>query len=152
MKKSIAAAALAVGSLLMSPSAFAQWVNVTDPEELRDLMTNRKHTVTTEEGQPWNQSDNHPNGQSLASGRGQEWTRTWTVNGDQLCLIEHLGASWEGVQLCSRWQRNAAVPGQYRSIGTGAAAGKTPIEIPKSLRIRAEPVPDFHKTSSKTIG
>jgi hypothetical protein len=151
MKKTFAGAAALAALLLWTP-AFAQWVNVTDPEELRDLMSDRKHVVTTEDGQPWNRSDNHANGQSLASGRGQEWTRSWTVKGDQVCVNEHLGASWEGLWLCSRWQRNEGARGQYRSVGTGAAAGKTTIDIPKTLNIRVEPAPDFHKTSSKAIG
>jgi hypothetical protein len=152
MKNSIAAAAFAMGSLLTCQWAYAQWVSVTDPEELRDLMSNRKHTVTTEDGKPWNMSTNHPNGQSIASGRGQEWARSWRIDGDQLCVSEHLGASWEALWLCRTWQRNAGVSGQYRSIGTGDTAGRTPIDIPKMLYIRVEPAPEFHKTSGKATG
>jgi hypothetical protein len=152
MKKSIAAAALAARSVLACGSAFAQWVNVTNPEELRDLMADRKHTVTTEDGRPWNTSINHANGQSLASGRGQEWSRSWRIDGDLICVNEHLGPTWEALWLCSTWQRNEGAPGQYRSIGTGRTAGKTPIEIPKTLNIRVEPAPEFNKSGGKATG
>jgi len=144
MKKWIIAAFMCLGAA----SASAQWVDVTDPEELRDMFSGRESIVTTSDGQPWSSSVNRPDGHGTSTSvRGNlHWARDWVVKGSQVCVQDHL-QGWEGIWACRRFQRHATIKGKYRSILVGEPDDfKTPWPMQKILNIEVRPAPGYRQT------
>lgn len=152
IKKALTSSIFAISLLSATCSAFAQWVDIRDPEELRDMMSDRQTIVTTEDGIPWNRSLNKRNGTSFStSPKGLEWTREWVVKGDQVCITDHLRDAMV-VTTCRTYQRHATIKGQYRSTMVEDGGAERGLKIPKILFIKVTPTPDYRKSGIKAVG
>lgn len=148
--KAIAASILSLSLMQVIGMAHAQWIDIKDPNELRDLYSDRKITTTTEDGKPWNEIMSKVDGHGFASGRAFEWTRNWVVKGEQVCVNEHL-QGFERIWLCVTVQRNAVDRGEYRTTAVGPRSD-VPIAIPRILYLKVHPIPDYRKGDSEAAG
>lgn len=143
MNKWILAAVMCLGAA----SASAQWIDVTQPDELRDLFAGRESIVTTPDGQPWSSSVHDREGHATATSvKGNlHWTADWAVKGSQVCVQDHL-PGWEGIWACRRFQRHATIRGKYRAILVGEPQDfKTPWPMQKILNIEVRPAPAYRQ-------
>ncbi len=85
--------ALAAGALVyaLSASALAQssadWVDVTDPKELRALYSNKTFRGKAGDGSPF-VGYYRADGSGLLIWGGQRIPRTWVVKGSQVCITD----------------------------------------------------------------
>jgi|SRR6185369_696611 len=152
VRNAVTAPILAICLFLFAGPVLGQWIDIKDPSELRELHSDRSFIATTEDGKPWNTFVHKSDGHGTASAKGTDWTRDWVVKGDQVCINEHLGPSWEGNWLCRTVQRNATIPDQYRSISVDEPGAKTIIAIPKVLYYKVRPAPPYRKADGKAVG
>jgi hypothetical protein len=147
MKKA-AFSAFALSLCLTGGTAWAQWVDITDPAELRDLMAGRQTTATTVNGQPWSSGTNTADGHGTATsvtGNNRAWNRDWLIKGFQVCFQDHLHG-WEGIWNCRTYQRHQSEKGKYRSLMVeDPKLPPTPWPVQKILNIDVRPAPDFRR-------
>lgn len=79
--------------LASAPPAFAQWVDIKDPSELRALYSNKTFKGKGPEGEPI-VAHYRADGKGILIWRGERIPRTWEIKGnDQVCVTDRTGTN-----------------------------------------------------------
>jgi hypothetical protein len=131
--------ALLLLAALASSTAHSQWVDVTDPAELRRIAVGRPIEVFLENGQPGAGVLHRPDGTATVTAPILQWARDWAIRDGKWCAHERLGPAWKDIWICSTVQRNPAEPDRYRTVRTDAEIAKAPQPVPKVLYWKVGP-------------